>query len=190
MNIVEPIRNKTKIKALKKYLKKYNIEYYTLFVVGINVGLRISDLLSFKWCDVLTRNSNEFQDIELYEGKTGKYRKIKLNSIAREAIIDLKNSIDIFNINNYIFKSREAGNKSISRQQAYNVLNKSAKIVGINEKIGTHSLRKTWGYFAWKSGFNPALIMETLNHSSLSITRRYLGIEQDHINELYNNLNI
>ncbi|MDQ0462051.1 hypothetical protein QOZ91_003628, partial [Clostridium sardiniense] len=46
------------------------------------------------------------------------------------------------------------------------------------------------GYFAWKKGFNPALIMETLNHSNLSITKRYLGIQQDDVNELYKNLKI
>ncbi|WP_251862451.1 tyrosine-type recombinase/integrase [Clostridium sp. Marseille-Q2269] len=52
------------------------------------------------------------------------------------------------------------------------------------------NLRKTWGYHAWKAGFNPAIIMETLNHSNLAMTKRYLGIRQDDVNELYTKLNI
>jgi integrase len=60
----------------------------------------------------------------------------------------------------------------------------------VNENIGTHSLRKTWGYHAWKIGFNPAIIMKTLNHSNLAMTKRYLGIQQDDVNELYDQLNI
>ncbi|WP_307495515.1 tyrosine-type recombinase/integrase, partial [Clostridium sardiniense] len=63
----------------------------------------------------------------------------------------------------------------LSRQQAFNILKDASMSVGVSENIGTYSLRKTRGYFAWKKGFNPALIMETLNHSNLSITKRYLG---------------
>ena len=90
----------------------------------------------------------------------------------------------------YIFKSREGSNKPISRQQALNILKNAAAAVGITENVGTHTLRKTWGYHARKKGFSPALIMETLNHSNLSATKRYLGISQDEINDLYDSLNI
>ncbi len=90
----------------------------------------------------------------------------------------------------YVFKSREGENKPITRQQVLNILKKAAEAVGIKENVGTHTLRKTWGYYAWKSGYNPALIMETLNHSNLSVTKRCLGIRQDEINDLYDNLNI
>ncbi len=93
-------------------------------------------------------------------------------------------------MSDYIFKSREGDNKPITRQQALIILKEAAEVVDIKENVGTHSLRKTWGYHAWKSGFNPALIMETLNHSNLSVTKRYLGIRQDEINDLYDNLNI
>ena len=58
----------------------------------------------------------------------------------------------------YIFKSREGSNKPISRQQALNILKDAAAAVGITENVGTHTLRKTWGYHAWKKGFSPALI--------------------------------
>ncbi|MHB9925680.1 site-specific integrase [Clostridium botulinum] len=190
MNNVEPIRDKTKIQDVKLYLKGKNLRSYTMFIVGINVALRITDLLSLKWGDVLKENKKTFKDIEIYEGKTNKPRKIKLNKSATKALKDLMDSLPYINMNHFIFKSREGENKAITRQQALNILKESAKSVGVEENIGTHSLRKTWGYHAWKAGFNPAIIMETLNHSNLAMTKRYLGIRQDDVNELYTKLNI
>lgn len=190
MNSVEPIRSKKKIEDMKIYLKGKDLRDYALFVVGINVALRISDLLEWTWEDVLTPNGKAFKLIKLKEGKTHKDRVIKLNKTAQKALRELFNSLDDPGIENYIFKSREGENKPITRQQALNILKDAARAVGIKENIGTHSLRKTWGYHAWKNNYNPALIMETLNHSNLSVTKRYLGIRQDEINDLYDNLNI
>lgn len=189
MNLVEPIRDPKKINAVRNYLKGKDIRDYTLFVVGINVALRISDLLSLKWEDVLDENG-KFKVLELTEGKTKKKRKIKLNKPSKKALRELLKSLDSHNMEEYIFKSREGKNKPISRHQALNVLKDAADAVGVEENIGTHSLRKTWGYHAWQKGFSPALIMETLNHSNLSITKRYLGIRQDEINNLYDSLNL
>ncbi|MDS1005244.1 site-specific integrase [Clostridium sporogenes] len=190
MNNVEPIRDKNKIQDVKLYLKGKNLRSYTMFIVGINVALRITDLLSLKWSDVLKENKKTFKDIEIYEGKTNKHRKIKLNKSASKALKDLIESLPYINMNDFIFKSREGENKPITRQQALNILKEAAKSVRVEENIGTHSLRKTWGYHAWKAGFNPAIIMETLNHSNLAMTKRYLGIRQDDVNELYTKLNI
>lgn len=188
MNIVEPIRDLKKINAMKNYLKGKNIRDYALFVVGINVALRISDLLNLKWRDVY--DGKNFKIVNLKEGKTKKLRSIKLNKVAQKALQELLESLDTYDMDDYVFMSREGDNKPITRQQALNILKEAAEAVGIKENVGTHTLRKTWGYHAWKSGFNPALIMETLNHSNLSITKRYLGIRQDEINDLYDSLNI
>ncbi|MDD3724406.1 MAG: tyrosine-type recombinase/integrase [Bacteroidales bacterium] len=174
---------------MKRYLKGKSVRDYALFVVGTNVALRISDLLDLTWDDILDENGN-FKILILKEGKTQKIRNIKLNQSSRKAIGELLETLDTYDMDDYIFKSREGDNKPISRQQALNILKDAAESVGVKENIGTHSLRKTWGYHAWKSGYNPALIMETLNHSNLSVTKRYLGIRQDEINDLYENLNI
>ncbi|NLC65599.1 MAG: tyrosine-type recombinase/integrase, partial [Clostridium sp.] len=99
-------------------------------------------------------------------------------------------TLDDCELNDYIFKSRESSNKPITRQQALNILKDAANAVGIEDNVGTHTLRKTWGYHAWKQGFSTALIMETLNHSNLNMTKRYLGIRQDDINALYEGLNL
>ncbi len=189
MKSVDPIRDLKKVEAMKIYLRGKNLRDYALFIVGINIALRISDLLRLKWSDVL-KNHKTFKDISIIEGKTKKARRIKLNKTSRKALSELLNSLDTYLPDDFIFKSREGSMKAISRQQALNIFKNAAKAVGINDNVGTHTLRKTWGYHAWKKGFNPALIMDTLNHTNLSVTKRYLGISQDDINNLYDNLNI
>lgn len=189
MKSVDPIRDIKKIEAMKTYLRGKDQRDYTLFVVGVNIALRISDLLPLKWEDVL-KNKKNFKDICLIEGKTKKERRIKLNKASQKALQELLETLDTYSPDDYIFPSREGQGKSLSRQQALNILKNAAKAVGINDNVGTHTLRKTWGYHAWKKGFSPALIMDTLNHSNLMVTKRYLGITQDDINDLYDTLNI
>ena len=188
--IVEPIRDNKKIEDMKTYLLGNSVRDYCLFVVGINFALRISDLIKLKWSDVLKENKKTFKNLRIQEGKTGKTREIKINKNAKKAFEQLVNYYGDINLNDYIFQSREGKNKPISRQRATQILKDSAKAVGIDENINTHSLRKIWGWNAWRNGYSPALIMDTLNHSNLGVTRRYLGIRQDEINSLYENLNI
>ena len=178
MKTVEPIRDEAEICAVKNYLRAKSLRDYAMFIVGVNVALRISDLLSLTWEDVSTGT------LRILEGKTKKPRTIKLNKAALNALQELRDSLD--SPTGYIFKSRQGG--PITRQQTNSILKEAAIAVGIKENIGTHSLRKTWGYHAWKKGFSPALIMETLNHSNLGITKRYLGIRQDEVNGLYESL--
>ncbi len=83
----------------------------------------------------------------------------------------------------YLFKSREGVNKPISRSAAYKILNKAALAVGLEENIGTHTLRKTFGYHFYKQTKDVALLQEILNHSSPKITLRYIGINQDQMDK-------
>ncbi|MDN6161717.1 MAG: site-specific integrase, partial [Atopostipes sp.] len=186
---VDPIRDEKKIQTMKTYLKGSSLRDYALFVVGINVALRITDLLALKWSDILDEKGN-FKEIRIFEGKTNKERRIQLNRPSQRALRELLGSLDGYSFDDYLFQSREGAQKALSRQQALNILKDAAKAVGIKDNVGTHSLRKTWGYHAWKKGFNPAIIMETLNHSNLTVTKRYLGIRQDDINDLYGSLEL
>ena len=122
MKLVEPIRDKNKIEDLKVYLRGKNLRDYALFVVGINVALRISDLILLKWSDVLNENKKDFKPIQLKEGKTKKSRDIKLNKTSQKALRELLSSLATYGMNEYIFKSRKGGNSPLTRQQALNIL--------------------------------------------------------------------
>lgn len=191
MNTVEPIRDLKKIDAVKKYLLGAGkIRDYALFVLGINTGLRISDLLNLKWQDVLTEK-NKFKDsIYIREEKTGKEKIFPINKSAKKALKTLFDSLSDLDLSHPIFISRQGKFERISRYSAYRVIHNACKAVGVPGKIGTHTLRKTWGYWAWKNGVPLPIIMEVLNHSSITVTKRYLGITQDEINRAYMEINL
>ena len=73
----------------------------------------------------------------------------------------------------------------LSRYQAYRIVKAAGAFAGLNESISCHSLRKTFGYHAWKQGTAPALLMSIFNHSAYQITKRYLCIEQDDKDEVF-----
>lgn len=170
MNEVQPIRDKNKIEGMKTELLKQGYRDYMIFVLGINTGLRISDLLKLKVNQVKDKTH-----IEILEGKTKKVKRFMINS-------QLKNNIDKYitgmGDNEYLFKSQKGDNKPISRVQAYRILNKAAEQQGL-ENIGTHTLRKTFGYFHYKQYKDVALLQDIFNHSAPSITLKYIGINQD-----------
>ena len=174
MKKVAPIRDKNKIQEMKAILKRQNYRDYLLFDLGINIGLRISDLLQLKVKDV--KNNYE---INLKEKKTGKRNNPRINARLQE---ELNEYVTGMNEKEYLFQSRKGDNKPISRVQAYRVLKKAGKEIG-QQKVGTHTLRKTFGYHHYKKNKDVALLQRIFNHSSPSITLDYIGITQDEINE-------
>lgn len=179
---VEPIRDKAKIKQMYHYLNGKDPKYGLLFKFGLNTGLRISDILPVKVKDIFHEN-RKFRDyLVIKEKKTGKEKKIKINnSLQKEIELHVKKQSLLSE--GYLFGSKK-GNY-IGRIQAYRALKEAANIIGI-ENFGTHSLRKTWGYWTYKiSRYNIGLIMDTFNHSSQGITLRYIGVNQDQKDELY-----
>ncbi|WP_414052360.1 tyrosine-type recombinase/integrase [Macrococcus animalis] len=177
MKTVEPIRDIADIKELKKSLAYYgsNRDVF-LFVLGINCGLRIGDMLTLKKKDI-----KDYQ-LKLRENKTKKNKTITLGHIKS----DIDDYIKFLDDNDYLFKSnkldKDGNQKPISRIQAYRILNKSAEAIGISD-IGTHSMRKTFGYHYYKRTNDVALLMDLFNHSSQSVTLRYIGINQDVLNQ-------
>ena len=75
----------------------------------------------------------------------------------------------------YLFQSRQRGNQHIGRNRAYVLIKNAWRDLGYEGNVSCHSLRKTFGYHAWKSGISPAVIMTIYNHSSMEITKRYLA---------------
>jgi len=170
MEFVQPIREKSKIDEMKRELLKNGTRDYMLFIFGINTGLRISDILNLKVDDVRDR-----EHLLLKEQKTDKTKRIKINQALKQELDDYIKDMDN---NQYLFISRNGENKPISRIQAYRILNNAADKIGI-EEIGTHTLRKTFGYHFYQKTKDVALLQELFNHSAPSVTLRYIGINQD-----------
>lgn len=185
MEYVEPIREKKQIEAVKKILKSGNIRDYVLFVIGINSGLRISDLLTLRVSDVF--DGKKIKDrITIREQKTGKLKNFPVSDTIAKALKEYNVSSMI--VDAPLFPSQKGGNP-ISRVQAYRILNTAAEGLKL-QKIGTHTLRKTFGYHAYLAGVDVSRIMQLLNHSSQKETLRYIGISQDELDEIYLNLNL
>lgn len=190
MEFVQPIRDPEKIKAMKKVLKGSNIRDYTLFCIGINSALRISDLLRLKISDVLNGGGKIKERIAVREQKTAKVKDFPIGPNARKAIEEYLKSWGDYHKDDFLFPSRKGDNRPISRQHVWFVINEAAREVGITEKIGTHTLRKTFGYHAYKAGYDLSVIQKLLNHSSPRETLRYIGITQDQLDDVYISLNL
>jgi integrase len=170
MVCVEPIRDKNKIEMVKRILKKHSSRDYLLFLLGINSGLRISDILKLKVSDVKNKKY-----IELNEQKTGKYKRFPITNSYKNILEDYivgKNSDE------WLFSSQK-GNHPITRIQAYRIICNACSEAGITTKIGTHTLRKTFGYHFYYKTKDVALLQCIFNHSAPSVTLRYIGINQD-----------
>lgn len=89
----------------------------------------------------------------------------------------------------YLFKSRKGENRSITTVQAYRIINEAAKRIGL-EEIGTHTMRKTFGYWHYQQYKDVSILQEIFNHSSPSVTLRYIGINQDNIDKSYMNFSL
>lgn len=174
-HVVEPIRDKKKIKLVEDYLAKKGVRDRVLFCLGINSGLRVSDILSLNVEDV-----REKTHIELCEKKTGKVKKFpinkKLESLLKTYILGKADSAPLF---------ESQKRNRLDRSQVYRFLNEACAAAGINANVGTHTMRKTFGYHHYKQFKDVAMLQMIFNHSSPSITLRYIGIDQDEIDESY-----
>lgn len=177
MKTVEPIRDIAKIKSMKKILRAQNERDYLLFSIGINSPFRISDLLAFRFSDLVDQKGKVLTHFSIQEKKTGKYNRIAIGKPLHKDIGEYMQLAFYGDYQAYVFPSRKKG-KPISRQQAWLILHQAAQEIGLSN-IAPHSLRKTFGYHLRMNGTDIELIMELLNHSSTRETLRYIGITQD-----------
>ena len=189
MAATQPIRSKQQVRVLAQYyLKRGEIRNYVLIVLGIHTALRVCDLLCLIWDDVFDFKNNRFREsITITEKKTGKSKILVLN---KRVISALSGYLPAAKQGAVLFASRKGENKAISRQQAYRIIRAAADALGFAFRVSCHSLRKTFGYLAWKADISPVVIMKIFNHSSLEITQRYLGVTQDDINDCYHKIAI
>lgn len=188
INVVSPIRDKRQLEAVKGYLRGKNKRDYLLFMVGISSALRISDILSLKVKDVWN-GKKPVDYVDLNEKKTGKYKRFpvtpNLNKAIKEYMVEYKGKPDDF-----LFVSRVGENKPITRQYANMMLNQACDMIGITEPFGSHGMRKSWGYWAFKQGISLDYISIALNHRSVAETRRYLGLLQEDLDNIYLQVNL
>lgn len=173
IEFVEPIRDKFAIESMKTYLKEWNDRNYLMFLFGINTGLRISDILNLRVKDV------QGWHISLREKKTGKLRKFKMPPPLKREVRDYCRHKPL---HQFLFPSRQGKNRPIDRRTADWILKVAAYECGL-EHIGTHSMRKTFGYHYYQKTKDVATLMAIFNHASPTITLRYIGINQDHLDK-------
>lgn len=197
---VEPIKNVKDIAKVKQYLLgKENKRDYMLFVVGINIGLRAGDLLKLKIKDIMEDN-RIVDSVTIIEektrntNKTPKKRTFELNKSAKEAISLYLGTLKEIDEDSYLFKSRK-GNGSLTVESAHKIIKTTLRDLNIKGNYGTHTLRKTFSYHCYINNIkdNPNILntlQKMLNHSSSSVTLRYIGITKEVITDIYNNLNL
>ena len=178
--LVEPIKNKKDIKLLEEYLCLKSKRNRLIFVFGINTGLRVSDILNLNVSDVKDKTY-----VEIREKKTKKYKRFPLNNKIRELLNEYLVDKDI---NEPLFVGKS--NKRLHRSIVYRFLNSACKQINLPINVGTHTMRKTFGYHHYKQFNDIALLQKILNHSSQSITLRYIGITQEEIDYSYNNFEL
>lgn len=186
-NIVEPIRNKKDLEKIEEFLSLRNKRNRLIFAFGINTGLRVSDILGLNVEDVEGKSY-----VEIKEKKTGKYKRFPLNTKLKALIKDyLQNE----RCKSYSLAENEPlflGKKHcrLDRSQVYRFLNEACKQLGITSNVGTHTMRKSFGYHFYKQYNDVALLQKILNHSSPAITLRYIGIAQEEIDLSYKNFEL
>ena len=181
-NLVESIKSRKDIAAVENYLAKTSERNRLIFAMGINSGLRVSDILGLNVCDVMGKSF-----IEIREKKTGKYKRFPLNKKLCRLIREYTDGMICSD--KPLFTGKKLGR--LDRSQVYRFLNEACRAVGIKDiNIGTHTMRKSFGYFFYKQYNDVALLQKILNHSSPSITLRYIGISQDEIDTSYMNFHL
>ena len=168
---------------LKK--EKRNREYL-LIGTGAYLGLRASDLLNLRWYDVMSKD-----EIVITEKKTGKNRHITINPSLEDILSSVSADLQRngkFNMDSYLFSNRQG--KKVSIQYINRLLKKTFTDFGVKtQNASTHTLRKTFGKRVWemdgKSERSLIYLSQIFNHSSIGITRRYIGIVQEDIRDIY-----
>lgn len=167
-----------------------------LFLIGINIGLRASDLCNLKYSFFMNEDGS-FKDCYSLQPKkqkrTKKFVKLYFNNAIKKAIEEYISYYPVEYIEEYIFRSR-TGNKAITEKSLWKIINDLVAEVGIEKNVGSHSLRKTFGRFAYQRAEdkNHALVvLQTIfGHSSTTVTSRYIGLTDDEVSEVFDSINL
>lgn len=201
----EPIKSMEDIIAISKYLiqhKRYRDNM--LFIVGINFGLRASDLRLLRFSNLINENLVFKECFPVFEQKTRNTRKrkknryITINNAVIEAVTLYLMNTENVSLSDYLFKSEAVNsgdaNVPLTVRSIDRILKGIAKDMGLSTKVSTHTLRKTFCYWMMVYGQNDSrrllLLQKMLNHSSPAQTLDYIGLTQEEISSAYQTLNL
>lgn len=167
-----------------------------LFLVGINLSLRISDLVTLKW-NFFLKDDMTFRDFYKIQPKktkrTGKFVTLYFNEVVKKSIMDYVEQYPIEDMDGFVFKSRE-GDGAIAEKSVWRIIVDVAAKAGIEHNVGTHSLRKTFGYHVWHNAEDKekalVMLMVIFNHSSVATTKKYIGVMSEEVESVFNDLNL
>lgn len=186
------MRTKKEIKEIRNALKLQGVDLMTtgrtarrnlmIFNFGCATGLRASDIIRLKVQDVKGK-----ENLSIREKKTGKISRAFINAaLAKELNAYIK--FMKLKKDDYLFPSRKH-DQHLSTTQVYRFLQQAGQMVG-RDDITTHTMRRTFGYQFYKQTHDIAMLQKILNHSSQAVTKRYIGIEQEEINNALRNFSI
>lgn len=167
-----------------------------LFLLGVTCALRIRDLLSLRIEQVIVGGLDKIRiadRITIREHKTGKIKSFPVHHRARRALRAYLLRRRPTDPQEALFLSRQHVGDTlgpISREQAWRIISIAGELAGLRYIIGTHSMRKTFGYLLYQQSKNIALVQKTLNHSTPQHTLRYIGIEQEEIDTAHLSIDI
>lgn len=200
----DPIKNVEDIERLSQHLISQNrYRDNMLFIVGINLGLRVSDLVTLRFSDLIDESYAFKTTFPVLEKKTKNTRKAKRNRYLtiNEAIMD---AVELYlshhpaKLDDYMFKSESnrGGNQNrpLATYSVERILKKAASEIGLECHVATHTLRKTFGYHQMAMGGNDPrrllLLQKIFGHSSVAQTLEYIGITDEEIEDAYRGLNL
>ena len=179
-HIAEPIKSKQDIRAIEEYLKAQNERNFVLWVLGVNSGLRVSDIVGLNVADVVDKTH-----ITIIEKKTKKRKSFYINNKLQQV---LKTFTKDRSFEEPLFLGKR-GNR-LNRKEVYRFLIDVCNKIGVKSKISTHTMRRTFGYHHYQQYKDSVILQKIFNHSSSRITLMYIGVEQDEIDWSYKNFEL
>lgn len=179
-HIAEPIKNKNDVLTIEQYLKSHNYRDYVIWILGLNSGLRVSDIVGLNVSDVVDRTH-----ITIIEKKTQKRKSFYINDKLKGILVSYTKEKQF---DEPLFVGKHG--KRLDRSQVYRFIKKACSVCGLKIQVSTHTMRKTFGYHHYQQYKDAVILQKIFNHSSQRITLMYIGVDQDEIDLSYKNFEL
>jgi len=178
---VEPIKSKDDLAKIERYLLATNKRNYVIWELGLNSGLRVSDIVGLNVSDVVSKTH-----INIIEKKTGKRKSFYINDKLKQILSDYTKGR---NPDEPLFLGKR-GKKRLDRSEVHRFIKKACKVNNIEAHVATHTMRRTFGYHHYQKFKDVVILQKIFNHSNGRITLMYIGVEQDEIDFSYKNFEL